>query len=119
METEQRVYASVVLKAPSGRSVLDVAATADQIDGLRPDSAAVAKAVTYFEQVGFRIEQPGITLSISGPKTQFESVFGMHLTAYEQDGQTYYRIDKPATIPAPVQSVVQGIVLAEPTQYFN
>lgn len=119
METKQRVYASVVLRAPSGQSVLDVAATAGQIDALRPDSAAVVEATAYLQQMGFRIEQPGITLSISGPKTLFESVFGMNLTAYEQDGHTYYRVDKPATIPAPVQPIVHDIVLAEPTQYFN
>lgn len=119
METEQRVYASVVLKAPSGQSVLDTVATADRIEGLVPDSAAVAKAIAWLEQTGFRIEQPGIFLSVSGAKDQFEAVFGVHLTAYEQDGQTYYRADKPATIPVPVQSIVRTIVLAEPNQYFN
>lgn len=119
MKTEKRVYANVVLKAPSGQSVLDTVVTADRIEGLRPDSEAVTFATAWLTQKGFRIEQPGIFLSVSGAKDQFEAVFGMHLTAYEQDGQTYYRADKPATIPAPVQSIVAAIVLAEPNQYFN
>ena len=119
MNTEQRAYANVVLKAPSGQSVLDTGAVADRIEGLRPDSETVANATAWLKKKGFRIEQSGVFLSISGAKDQFEAAFGMHLTAYEQDGRTYYRADKPATIPAPVQSIVQAIVLAEPNQYFN
>ena len=119
MNPAQQVYANVVLKTPSGQSVLDKSATAVLIDELRPDSMAVAKATAWLEQTGFRVDQSGITLSVSGPQSQFEAVFGMHLTAYQQDGQTYYRIDKPATIPAPMRAIIQAIMPAEPTQYFN
>ena len=119
MESTERVYAQVVLKAPSGESVAKTTTTANQVEGLRPSSAAVAQATAYLEKAGFRVEQPGISLSVSGPKQQFESVFGIHLSTYEQDGQTYYRSDQQATIPASAQSLVQTIVFAEPRQYFN
>ncbi|WP_208734573.1 protease pro-enzyme activation domain-containing protein, partial [Corallococcus praedator] len=91
METTERMYAQVVLKAPTGQSVTKTTATADQIDRLQPDSTTVAETTAALEKAGFRIEQPGVTLSISGPKQRFESIFQIRLTAYKQGGQTYYR----------------------------
>ena len=119
METTERVYAQVVLKAPTGQSITKTTATADQMDRLQPDSTTVAQATAALEKAGFRIEQPGVTLSISGPKQRFETVFSLRLTAYKQGGETYCRPDKPATIPATMQATVDDLVFAEPRHYFN
>lgn len=119
MEATEHVYAQVVLKAISGRNATQTTATVDQIDSLRPDNATVARAVAALEQTGFRVGQSGITLSVSGSKQRFESVFGVSLHAYEQDGQTYYRPDKPASIPESMRAVVEAIVWPEPRQYFH
>ena len=114
METTERIYAQVVLKAPTGQSVTKTTATADQVGSMQPESTTVAQATAALE-----IEQPGVTLSISGSKQRFESIFQIRLTAYKQGGETYYRPDKPATIPALMQATVDAIVFAEPRQYFN
>lgn len=119
MEATERVYAQVVLKAPSGQNAAQTTATADQIDSLRPDSKTVAQAAATLEEAGFRVEQSGVTLSVSGPKQCFEAVFGVTLHTYQQGGQTYYRPDKPAAIPASMRAVVEAIVWAEPRQYFH
>ncbi|GAB3642326.1 protease pro-enzyme activation domain-containing protein [Spirosoma arcticum] len=119
METTERMYAQVVLKAPTSQSITKTTATADQMNTLQPDSTTVAQATVALENAGFRIEQPGVTLSVSGPKQRFESIFQIRLTAYKQGGETYYRTDKPATIPASMQATVDAIVFAEPRQYFN
>lgn len=119
METTERIYAQVVLKAPTGQSVTKTMATADQVGSLQPESTTVAQATAALEKAGFQIEQPGVTLSISGPKQRFESIFQIRLTAYKQGGEMYYRPDKPATIPALMQATVDAIVFAEPRQYFN
>ncbi|QIL74992.1 protease pro-enzyme activation domain-containing protein [Hymenobacter sp. HDW8] len=119
MESTERVYAQVVLQAPSGQSAASTTATSAQVDEVRPGKAAIEQAVDFMKKAGFRVEQAGISLSISGSKQQFESVFGVHLSAYEQGGQTYYRPDHPAHLPATAPSCVQTIVFAEPRQYFN
>ncbi|MBC6608778.1 hypothetical protein H8B13_18260 [Hymenobacter sp. BT188] len=119
MESTERIYAQVVLQAPSGQSAASTTATAEQVDHVRPIKAATEQAVDFMKKAGFRVEQAGITLSVSGTKQQFESVFGIHLSAYEQAGQTYYRPDHPALIPATAPSCLQTIVFAEPRQYFN
>ncbi|MBC7570753.1 MAG: hypothetical protein H7319_13590 [Spirosoma sp.] len=113
------IYASVVLAAPSGQSILDTTPRADRIDQLRPDSATVAKVEERLKTQGFTIGPPGVTIAISGPQSLFESTFDMRLTPYRQDGQTYYKTSKPATIPASLQPSVRDVVLAEPTQYFH
>ncbi len=119
MDPSQRVYATLILKAPSGQSVRDQSATAATIDSLQPDSATTARAVDYLKKAGFQIEQPGVTLSISGPASLFEQTFGLKLSPYEQAGQTYYRSDKPARIPAAARSFIDTVTLAEPQQFFN
>ncbi len=119
MDTTASIHASVVLMAPSGQSILDTPPLADRIDQLRPDSATVEKVAEILKKQGFTLGPPGVTLSISGPKSLFESLFEMQLTAYRQDGHTYYQTSKPATIPASLQPFVRDVVLAEPTQYFH
>lgn len=118
MNPSQRIYATVILKAPSGRSVRNQSATAATIDSLRPDSSTTAAAIAYLTAAGFQIEQPGVTLSVSGPVSAFEKTFGMSLSSYQQNGESYYRTEKPPAIPKPARSFIETVVLAEPQQFF-
>ena len=72
------LVATVVMRPASGRSLEDAPPiTAETLDALRPDAAAVEDVRTALTGAGFAVGPlVGIAMSIAGPRDAFERYFG-------------------------------------------
>ena len=70
--------ATVVMRPASGRSLEDAPPiTAESLDALRPDPAAVEAVARTLREAGFEVGPlVGIAMAVSGPREAFEAYFG-------------------------------------------
>ena len=114
------VNAQVVLKAASGKKLLDESAiTKNNIQQFLPSENAINEAATGLRERGFTTHASHPTLSISGKKSLFEKVFILHLKEKKHNHQSYYVPNKKATIPAPLTNSIDAIVFPEPVESFE
>jgi hypothetical protein len=120
------ISALVVLRPASGRT-LDgqEAITAESVAEFEPDAAASAQTEAYFRKRGFEVDQPvGISFSITGPRSLFESTFGEQIVT-EQSGGVLSSA-RPASgglelpvehLPAAVVRAVQAVTFTPPPAF--
>lgn len=119
MEATDRVYASLVLKAPAGKSVLDTAASQIPIQELTPDAQAIQKARIFLTENGLQPGPEGVVLSFSGERRLIEQLFRIRLIAYEKDGKRYYRKSGSIVVPESMRNIIVDVVLDDPRQFFS
>lgn len=119
MEATDLVYASLVLKAPSGKSVLDTTATQANIHELTPDTQTIQKARKFLTDNGFLPGPEGVVLSFSGERRLIEQVFHISLTPYEKEGKRYYRKSGRVIVPEAMRNLIADVVLDDPRQFFS
>ncbi len=125
------VTAEVILRAADGSSILDVdeGITAENISKYRVGTEVIEQATRTLEELGFDVLEVGpVSLTISGEKTLFESVFQTKLKPYSRDDSgtkvsgtetSYYEITEPIRVPDQLSSLVADVALPTPPQYFR
>ena len=84
-DNHQTLMATVYVKSQSGRSLLREGDAPPMDPGAyRPSPEAMERVMSGLEQLGFRIEAKGVTLSISGPPELFEQACGVSLSREEK-----------------------------------
>jgi hypothetical protein len=85
------------------------------------DMASITPVKGYFTTAGFEVHAPlGATFAIAGPKSQFESTFGVELTVNEKDLVTTVStesggLDLPLDpLPDNIKRVVESVRFTEP-----
>jgi subtilase family serine protease len=126
-----KVVAEVILRSANGSSILDANAgiTAQTIEKYRAGVEDIKEASRKLEALGFTIEQTGpVGLTISGSKTLFERVFRTTLEVRISPvapaealttEPAYYQATAPIQVPADLASVIAGVTLPIPAEYFR
>lgn len=92
-EKPKILMATVYIKSQSGRSLLrEGKATPVDPRPYLPSSETIDKAVAKLQQLGFKIEAKGVTLSISGPPELFEQTCGVR---YRLKTDWYKSLENP------------------------
>jgi hypothetical protein len=113
------INAEAVLFSPTGKSILDKMATADNLQELLPSEKAKVVSVTILKKNGFSVNVSGPSLSITGKKSLFEKVFKFSVGLKTVNKETYpVALTKPS-IPPELKSFVKTIVFSEPMEYFG
>ena len=114
---ETPITAEVYLVTASGKRQMDPKAkvTAKNIDEFRPSAATVAKATRRLRSLGFDVPLAGVTLTLSGPVSLFETVFQMR---FDTTGPDPLPISDPV-IPPSLQDLVAGITFGGPARLFE
>jgi len=121
----ETLMATVYVKSESGRSLLREGATAPMDPGAyRPSPAAMEKVVSALEQLGFRIEAKGVTLSISGPPELFKEACAVSLSREEKPvseplgaknrTMRIFRSSQAVMHIPELDDLIEGIVLSTP-----
>jgi hypothetical protein len=115
-----------VLRPAGGRDIDGrEAITASSVAAFQPDAAAVAEAQAFFRARGFDLEQPvGISFSITGPRSLFESTFGERLDTEQEGGVVQSArpsrggLELPLErLPATVARAVQAVTFTPPPAF--
>jgi hypothetical protein len=84
-------------------------------------------AAREFRQLGFVVHHVGTTVSVEGPKSRWEEIFGVQFEKREKeflrgvDGirSTYHRaVGDGVAIPPPFTNLITEIHFQEPPEYF-
>lgn len=113
------IYAAVVLFSDKGKSILDKAATADNLKELSPSLKAQKEATAFFIKKKFSVTGAGPTLSVAGRKVLFEKVFKFSVSLKAINGETYATALSEPVIPPELKPFVKAIVFSEPAEYFG
>lgn len=124
-EKPKILMATVYIKSQSGRSLLrEGKATPVDPRPYLPSSETIDKAVAKLQQLGFKIEAKGVTLSISGPPELFEQTCGVRISLedrlVQEPGeskprtQLVFRSSQPVMHIQQLEDVVDGIVISVP-----
>jgi subtilase family serine protease len=101
IEQTEMISAQVVLKSASGSSLSSAPITAENLEQFIPAPSTVELAQKFFRERGFQVSgMVGISFSISGFVSTFESFFDVHLRrkddksiqAVTVDGNTSYEL---------------------------
>jgi len=111
------ITAEVYLVAASGKRQIDPKAkvTAKNIDKYRPSATTVAKATRRLRSLGFDVPLAGVTLTLSGPVSLFETVFQMR---FDTTGSYPVPISDPV-IPVSLRRLVAGITFGGAARLFE
>jgi subtilase family serine protease len=132
---ETKIYAQVSVNSSGGKSLF----AGDEINegnvkNYKSSKRLIKKATQKLESLGFEVfGNNGITISIAGEKTLFESVFATSLSLKEKEVTTSDETTKVAfwdspehlpvgfieTASSPLADVVEGIAISEPPIYFE
>jgi subtilase family serine protease len=114
------VSAQVVVKAASGKSLLDeTTITRKNLQQVLPSETVINEVASALGREGFIVQASNLTLSISGKKSLFEKVFTFRLSEKKHNGHFYYVPNKKATIPAPLKKYIVAIIFSEPVESFG
>ena len=125
-DQQQMLYADVLLRPASGKTVADdTPITANNIGSMTPSDADVEVVRSWFENAGFQTSAlAGISIGISGTLQQFEDFF--ESTIYQNE-QGYYSVhpgneitdfELPAgVLDGQVADLVQAITFSAPIDF--
>jgi hypothetical protein len=83
------ISALVVLRSAGGREPPAEAITSETVAGLAPEPGAAEAVSTFFRAHEFEVTEPvAISLSITAPRSRFESLFGERLSVQGDDRAT-------------------------------
>jgi hypothetical protein len=106
-EKEPTMMATVYLRSQSGLSLLNEKSAAPlHPERYAPSPETVEQALHALQELGFRIEARGMTLSISGPVALFEEKCHVRISRMETTRNVM-------NIPD-LDDVIEGIVIATP-----
>lgn len=110
--SDTRLSAQVLLKTASGEAPQDADLTSARLASVVPPASVVAAITRSLASAGFEVGPfVGLSVSIAGPRSLFESVFG--LTAAElKGGEIPLR-----RLPADIRSGVAAIVFPPPPDF--
>lgn len=130
--TNEEVVAAVSPRSKGGVSLFEAPGpiTADNVDAFRSEDAVIAAASDELRKLGFRVlHVSSTTLSIAGPPTLFQNVFGVGLAKekkkvlYDHEVEFFTAPDAPSKrllqAPAPLANLIEGVALAEPPIFFE
>jgi serine protease AprX len=130
--TNEEVVAAVSPRSKGGVSLFETTApiTADNVDAFRSEDAVIAAASDELRKLGFRVlHVSSTTISIGGPRTLFQQVFGVELVKEKKKVLHDHEVDfftapqAPAKQllqpPAPLTNLIEGVALAEPPIFFE
>jgi len=117
------ISAEAILRSRTGRSLArpDESITAENIEEFSPTEETVAETSHRLEELGFVVSHSGVTLTVLGEPTRFESVFRVKL-AMEKDEQTSaptVRSEGELVMPDSLEDLVEEIVFPEPPEFFT
>ncbi len=116
------ISAEAILKSKSGRSLAraDVPITAENIEEFTPEAKTIAEATRRLQELGFTVEQSGVTLTLLGKPAQFEEVFRVKLTLKkdESTGGIIVSPDGELVIPDSLRDIVEKVAFPEPPEFF-
>jgi hypothetical protein len=125
-----KVIAEVILRSANGSSILDATegVTAQTIARYRVGGEVIKEASRKLEALGFEVVQAAPTgLTISGSKDLFEKVFQTTVEVRTKSvmppeakagERAYYQATKPIQVPPDLYSLVAGVTLPTPPEYF-
>lgn len=115
--TQTPITAEVYLVTASGKRQMDPSAnvSAKNIDEYRPAKATVAKATRRLRALGFDVPLVGLTLTLSGPVSLFETVFQMRFDT----SSSYPRPISDPVIPSSLKHLVEGLAFGGPARLFD
>lgn len=119
------LMATVYLKSHSGRSLLrECKAAPIDLKPYLPSSETIDQAVAELQQLGFKIEARGVTLSISGPPELFEQTCGVKISLEEKTihepreakpkTQLIFKSSQPVMHIQKLHDIIDGIVVSIP-----
>lgn len=113
--------AEVILKSSTGRSLTDegITITSENIHEFHPGPETIAEASKLLQDLGFTISQVGITLTITGKRSQFEQAFRVKLTVSKADVGIFVQSNKEAIIPPSLSHVIEKVVFIPPPELFS
>ncbi len=121
-EVSSTISAEAILKSKSGRSLAreDVAITAENVEEFTPVAETVTEATQRLQELGFKVAQSGVTLTILGKPTQFEKVFKVRLTLEKDEttGDLMVNPERELVIPDSLRDVVEKVVFPERPEFF-
>jgi hypothetical protein len=129
---KDEVYAEVSPRSVGGTSLFDpaVSITADNVREFRSEDSDVADARRELLRLGFQVLLEGpTTLSISGPATLYEDVFGIALHRQTREIMQGVEVEffappdelshQPLEAPGDLSNLVEGVAIAEPPLLFE
>ena len=123
-ESEQ-VVAHVVLKPASGREITgDSMIRADTLEEFAPDPGDASLVARVLADASFEVGPTvGIGMSVTGPRSLFESYFGTRVEAADEGGWVAVHVSGAATrelpideLPEPVAQRVHAVTFEEPAE---
>jgi hypothetical protein len=123
-EKEPTMMATVYLRSQSGLSLLNEKSAAPlHPERYAPSPETVEQALHALQELGFRIEARGMTLSISGPVALFEEKCHVRISRMEttrnepgkgDERTNSLKSDEPVMNIPDLDDVIEGIVIATP-----
>lgn len=113
--------AEVILKSSTGRSLTDegITITSENIHEFRPRPETIAEASKLLRDLGFTTSQVGITMTITGKRSQFEQTFDGKFIIKKADVGISVQPKKEAVIPSSLSHVIEKIVFIPPPELFS
>ncbi len=119
------VTAEVILRSANGKSILEATegVTAATIAQYRVSQDVIDEATKQLTALGFTVKTVGpVSLTIVGEPTTFERVFQTKLLqSVDKSGGTrpaFYQAQDPIQIPSPLSTLVAGVTLPVPPDFF-
>ena len=121
MKENHLVFAEAILKSKSGQSLLtsDNLITSENIDRFYPSEETITEARKAFNVLGFSTPQSGVTLTIVGTKSTFETVFKSEIveTQDKNSGRKSIGFRNEPAMPPSLMKTIERIVFIPPPVY--